>query len=160
MADGRKKLSGYEYRKRALDKSKKEQEDLSKTPKLDDFFKKKECVIQQSESMKDCTHLDHEGGGTRFAFYSKQTPSTSNSTNSTTTPSLPQNINHEDEPEATVPTINVEEVASQNLFVISDDPGECIINDFTRDHIATYGSKQNKNFNFSGTKRDYNDGTS
>lgn len=100
------------------------------------------------------------GGGARFASTSKQTPSTSNSTNSTTTPSLPQNINHEDEPEATVPTINVEEVASQDLFVISDDPGGWIINDFTRDHVATYGCKQNKNFNFSGTKRDYNDGTS
>ncbi|KAH0552239.1 hypothetical protein KQX54_007590 [Cotesia glomerata] len=97
MADGRKKLSGYEYRKRALDKSKKEQEVLSKTPKLDDFFKKKECVIQQSESMnKDCTNLDHECGDARFTSTSKQTPSTSNSTNSTTTPSLPQNINHED----------------------------------------------------------------
>lgn len=67
MADRRKKLSEYEYRKRALDKSKKEQEVLSKTPKLDDFFKKKECVIQQSESMnKDCTNLDHEGLSREF----------------------------------------------------------------------------------------------
>lgn len=62
MADGRKKLSGYEYRKRALDKSKKQQEVLSKTPKLDDFFTKKERVTQKSEtSNRDCTNLDHEG---------------------------------------------------------------------------------------------------
>ena len=62
MADGRKKLSGSEYQKRALDKSKKEQEVLSKTPKLDDFFTKKVCVTQKSETNnRDCTNLDYEG---------------------------------------------------------------------------------------------------
>lgn len=79
------------------------------------------------------------GGDACFTSTSKETSSTSNSTDSTTTFSLPHNINHEDESETTVPTINVEEVASQNLFVISDDPGEWMINDFTRDHVATYG---------------------
>lgn len=43
---------------------------------------------------------------------------------------------------------------------ISDDPGEWIINDFTRDYVATHGCKQNINLNFSGTKRDYSDGKS
>nr|XP_036220878.1 zinc finger MYM-type protein 5-like [Bactrocera oleae] len=109
---------------------------------------------------KDCTNLEHEGGDARFTSTPKQTLSTSNNTDSTTTSLLPQNINYEDESEAPVPTINVEEIASQNVFMISDDPREWMINDFTRDHVATYGCKQNKNLNFSDTKRDYNDGTS
>lgn len=44
--------------------------------------------------------------------------------------------------------------------MISDDPGEWVINDFTRDYVANHGCKQNKNLDFSGTKRDYSDGTS
>ncbi|GBP54652.1 hypothetical protein EVAR_35914_1 [Eumeta japonica] len=59
MADGRKKLSGFEYRKRALDKNKKELDVLSKTAKLDDFFTKKEHFKPKS-SNRDCTNLDHE----------------------------------------------------------------------------------------------------
>ncbi|KAJ8930407.1 hypothetical protein NQ314_016802 [Rhamnusium bicolor] len=160
MADGRKKLSGSEYRKRALDKSKKEQEVLSKTPKLDDFFTKTEHITHKSKfSNRDCTNLDHEGDDACSTSTSKQTPSTSNNTDSTTTSSLPQNIHHESELQATIPTINIEDNEHGDI-VISDDPGEWVINDFTRDYVATHGCKQNVNLNFSSTKRDYSDGTS
>lgn len=42
MSDGRKRLSGFAYKKRAAEKSQKENDVLCKTPKLDVFFKKKE----------------------------------------------------------------------------------------------------------------------
>lgn len=47
-----------------------------------------------------------------------------------------------------------------NESVMSDDPGEQIINDFTRDYVAIHGCKQNKTMDFSGSKRDYSDGKS
>ncbi|KAJ8940473.1 hypothetical protein NQ314_010720 [Rhamnusium bicolor] len=70
-----------------------------------------------------------------------------------------KNIHHESELQATIPTINIEDNEHGDI-VISDDPGEWVINDFTRDYVATHGCKQNVNLNFSSTKRDYSDGTS
>ena len=48
----------------------------------------------------------------------------------------------------------------RNYLINSFHPGEWVINDFTRDYVANHGCKQNKNLDFSGTKRDYSDGTS
>lgn len=61
MSDGRKRLSGSAYRRRALDKNKKENEILCKTPKLEDFFTKKEGTEDKQPVNKDC--MNSEQGG-------------------------------------------------------------------------------------------------
>lgn len=42
MSDGRKRLSGYEYRKKAAEKKRKLEDVITKSAKLDSFVKKKE----------------------------------------------------------------------------------------------------------------------
>ncbi|CAH0562966.1 unnamed protein product [Brassicogethes aeneus] len=106
MSDGRKKMSGFEYRKRALNKSKKEQEVLSKTPKLDSFFRKKERVTLKSESINiDYTNFYHEGDDV-----SSTSSSTDIKTDRITTSLPPSNINHEGELQAALSTRTIEEV--------------------------------------------------
>lgn len=53
--DGRKRLSGYQYKKLAKEKCKREEEVLSKVPKLGTFFKTKTIDLPSasSESAKE-----------------------------------------------------------------------------------------------------------
>jgi hypothetical protein len=48
--DGRKRLSGSQYKKLAKEKSKREEEVLSKVPKLGTFFKTKRCDLPSTSS--------------------------------------------------------------------------------------------------------------
>ena len=61
MSDGRKKLSGFAYRKRNLEKNKKVNEVLSKTSKLDVYFQKKDGIGTSTMPVNECIVSEERG---------------------------------------------------------------------------------------------------
>lgn len=66
MSENRKRFSGAEYRKRAAEKSKKNEEVLAKTPRLTTFFKKTDTGSVEKETPR--AHNDLEGIVVIYSF--------------------------------------------------------------------------------------------
>jgi hypothetical protein len=163
MSDGRKRLSGAEYRKKAKLKQNEQQHALQKTRKIESFFKSdnnKETqetlsVAQKSSGTTSITKEDQHGQGTGSPIQSDQSclvksarpfdneiPSTSGSNLMLGSEEVPQ---VRKATEIQVPT------------KLNKDPALWEINDTTRDIIARNGFEQNKSCDFTKSGRMYSD---
>jgi hypothetical protein len=163
MSDGRKRLSGAEYRKKAKLKQNEQQHALQKTRKIESFFKSdnnKETqetlsVAQKSSGTTSITKEDQHGQGTGSPIQSDQSclvksarpfdneiPSTSGSNLMLGSEEVPQ---VRKATEIQVPT------------KLNKDPALWEINDTTRDIIARNVFEQNKSCDFTKSGRMYSD---
>lgn len=151
--DGKKRLSGAEYRKRAKEKDDKQKDTIKKTRKLDDFFGKPSSYIE--DPIIDPTLEVPSSSGA---------PSTDDSVVSSSENTLTDVASISKEQAEDIPLVpRVAEVGvqpnppDQELYEISDDPANWTINEFTRDHICKNGANQNIQNDFPMSERIYKD---
>ncbi|XP_033221187.1 zinc finger MYM-type protein 1-like [Belonocnema kinseyi] len=136
MSDGRKRLSGYEYRKKAAEKKRKLEDVITKFAKLDSFVKKKE---KQCES----TNLE-----------SLSTKTTSKDNNITS-------VDHDfiANRDTSDIKLRIEKEDDETKSFLSNDPVTWPISDSTRDYIALHGWIQNEKADFTSSRKLYSDGS-
>lgn len=139
--DGKKRLSGAEYRKRAKEKDNKQQDVIKKTRKLDDFFGKPYVI--------DPTCDVPSGSGVISTDFSLVSSSADISI------VVASGLKEEAKDVPLVP--GVQPYPDQELCEISDDPAKWTIDEFTRDYICKNGANQNIQNNFSKSVRIYKD---
>ncbi|KAJ8667023.1 hypothetical protein QAD02_008685 [Eretmocerus hayati] len=149
MSDGRRRESGSFYRKRAAEKDKKNEEVISKTPRIQSFFKSElqassNCNIVVQENLQGIITQEERAvqrpvaGGDDLQVE----PSTSTATETT------NKIECQDE--------EIQERSSAPAKVkLNKDPFFWPINDSTRDYIVKYGYEQNEGINFEKSRRTY-----
>lgn len=151
--DGRKRLSGAEYRKLSETKKKKENEVIAQTLKLDSFFKK--GSLTTTTRPEKSSDNDKTNEGTFSNSVSKNLefeplpakqgePRTSN--------------NFFKEPTKPIPAADVsvkEALPNSDVSKISHDPIFWEINNLTKDYFAKNGFVQNKDKGFENSKRIY-----
>ncbi|XP_043467715.1 uncharacterized protein LOC122501966 [Leptopilina heterotoma] len=132
MSDGRNRLSGCEYRKQAFKRKLKDDEVMAKTRKLSSYFITKHLevnVLNTTEKNELSDDIDNER---KINDDELEKP---NSTN----------------------LFSTQDVFGDKMFFensnLSDDPAKWIISDTLRDHFAQHGYKQNKDVDFSQSKR-------
>ncbi|XP_046752385.1 zinc finger MYM-type protein 1-like [Diprion similis] len=155
MSDGRKKLSGAEYRKRAKEKTEKQDEVIKKMNKLEAFFKKPAVSITDPEndhySSPPCAMIKTIDGA------NTEQPDTS--TSSTCSNQIVASIVHAGAT-ADILTESLNNAKNENNTLdVSEDPAQWLINDKTRDWIAINGVQQNMHVDFSQSQRLYEDRT-
>lgn len=128
--DGKKRLSGAEYRKRAKEKDDKQKDVIKKTRKLDDFFGKPYTDIK-----------DHIIDPTRDVPSGSGATSTDVSSVSSSADTLIVVASGSKEEAKDVPLVQPN--PDQELCKISDDPAKWTIDEFTRDYICKNGAYQN-----------------
>jgi len=135
MSDGRKRLSGYQYRKIGKEKRKKEDELLEKTKTLHTFFR----PINQDDDEKNIDKPIFE------THVQTTTESEVCSTSSTTSEQLQK--------QEIVPSkLTTEDANGVNLDLVSDDPAEWKINDSLIDYLLSKEINQNLHADFSLSK--------
>ncbi|KAL4090706.1 hypothetical protein QTP88_025493 [Uroleucon formosanum] len=143
--DGRKRLSGSQYKQLAKEKSKREEEVLSKVPKLGTFFKTKiidlpSASSESAEEIRPTPPIEE--------------PKKSDENNGSTM-SKGRNRPISFVPPASAPTTETSQEKQESVFTFSDDPAQWVINDYFRDYIAKHGCNQNKNTDFKLSRRKY-----
>lgn len=166
MSDGRKRLSGAEYKKRSKLKHEEQERVLKQTKKLDLFFKTSSLPVGEKEktdkeepesALPVCDSSDGD------AIDANVIAGTSRSeTNETVTLSEIQVSSHS-ESEILSDTIDVKsqslkEFKKPTLAISLDkDPAFWVLNDATRDSIAKNGFDQNVGLDFTNSVRVYKD---
>lgn len=148
MADGRKRLGGWEYRKLREQKELKETEVLEKTKKISDYFVLSNIKSSASASTASTDNAD------------VPVPSTSTNVNESFTKFEMQcdvqksveEITQEDASKVTDKAI----LAPESETLILKDPFWWVINDNLRDYFAVNGFEQNILSDFSKSKKEYN----
>ncbi|KAG5887569.1 hypothetical protein JTB14_009977 [Gonioctena quinquepunctata] len=155
MSDGRKRLSGAEYRKKAKIKKDEQEHALQKTRKIEAFFK--------SENSNDGLRIAQENSGTSSNMENQYEQ---------VKPAHPPDSDTE-KPEGLLPLVSTsgsnlksdsEEVAIvvtfteiQSTTKLNTDPALWKMNDLTRDIIARDGFEQNKSCDVTKSGRMYSD---
>ncbi|KAG8270713.1 hypothetical protein J6590_079057 [Homalodisca vitripennis] len=150
MSDGRKRLSGAEYKKRAKKKLEEQEHVLKQTKRLDLFFKtpgeQEIAPVLEGPALDDS--VDETAG--QLDDNVSAGPRCSN-------------------PPANLASLNEDiiiphEIATESLSLellspccSSEDPAFWVLNDATRDSIAKNGFKQNIDLDFSNSVREYKD---
>ncbi|XP_003738764.1 zinc finger MYM-type protein 1-like, partial [Galendromus occidentalis] len=140
MADGRARLSGCEYRKKAEEKKQRERQLLAKTAKIDKFFSKglSESPIEteaETAPPVELRNVPPDSGTSVDDFFPRD-----------------DRMNNVDRSSSTDP--------SSSSFTSSEfdsDPAKWIVNDELRDYVARNGHPQNSGSDFSNSKRIYQD---
>lgn len=159
--DGRKRLSGAKYRKVAGEKKNKVNEIISKTVKLDYFFKSNpstgETSSQSDSTPSQSSRVDEESYGveTREARVNDQPSLVSLSTEPSGGPNKVASNAEENEDVLLKPDTPTTSITG-NLKP-SNDPVLWKINDTTRDYFVKNGFNQNKDGDFEQSKRVYPD---
>ncbi|KAG8336757.1 hypothetical protein J6590_038305 [Homalodisca vitripennis] len=150
ISDGRKRLSGAEYKKRAKKKLEEQERVLKQTKRLDLFFKTP--GEQEIAPVLEGPALDDSVDETASQLDDNVSagPSCSNP------PANLANLNED--------IIIPHEIATESLSLellspccSSEDPAFWVLNDATRDSIAKNGFKQNIDLDFSNSVREYKD---
>lgn len=177
MSDGRKRLSGAEYKKRAKLKVQKEQSVVKQTRKLDSYGYKKEVtkpINEETESeintlsqvVRDVTEknknesvldLDCVASSSKTDDFDKsvQLPTNTSSgliCSKIVSTNIGVSLNKHET--LTVQTNNSDEPKPSTL---DKDPAFWVLNDACRNEIATSGYDQNLSADFSKSKRQYSD---
>lgn len=163
MSDGRKRLSGAEYKKLAELKAKKERKVIEKTQKISSFFKKPDnCTCECKLSTSLINEL--ETGETSNSV-SKKTNATENSFQS---PDDNCQVEEVIEISPNLDTDQLKEISqSSNEFDVTNfvntplvnvevikDPALWKVNNVTRDYVCKHGVEQDiNNLNFEASKR-------
>lgn len=152
MSDGRKRLSGAEYKKRAKQKLEEQERILKQTKKLDVFFK----ASKESENKLSVDETVEESdadvvAGTSFF----DTPISVAESTTTTTSQNSQNDTIVSNDFVVESQYSTEEPKLDSYF--NKDPALWILNDTTKNLIATNGFDQNIELDFSNSLRTYKD---
>lgn len=151
MSDGRKRLSGHQFQKQAKDKEAKLQNLLSKTKKLDSFFK-------VSEKSSNDTSSNTQNSSSPSSNVTGAASNNSIIVSSSSSPSNSSNAGFINCSNSNTDTyVNSAEIDENNRFCFQSDPAKWTINDETRDYIAKHGVQQNLEGDLSGSKRAYDD---
>lgn len=144
MSDGRKRLSGAEYRKNAKIRRDKQTKEIKQTGKIDLFFTKP--VTPSSTEQGE--EVEEEVTDDVVATCSYDTSEATSSIISET---------EAYESGAERPSSSKEFDDPVVLLGVSSDPAEWVLNDSTRDHVAKHGIVQNENLDFTQSRRLYAD---
>ena len=168
MSDGRKRLSGSDYRKRSKEKNEKEQEVIKRSKKINSFFMSKsidntinttntsnQIIVDSDSSFVENIKIIDNG-------LNNKPPETENiksiDDSLNNKPSEIENIKIIDDSEnILLSNNNNTSTLSKTTFCVPKDPIDWIINNTTCDYIVMHGFNQNKNLNFLNSKRQYND---
>ncbi|XP_018362132.1 PREDICTED: uncharacterized protein LOC108760585, partial [Trachymyrmex cornetzi] len=152
MSDGRKRLSGSEYRKQAAKKKLKDDEVMGKTKKLSSYFKSKQTATGSSNTEETSE------------FFQKTLDSADELNDEVSSENPFEDLERRqsdfgkavgrDREGSTESTKRTEH--DGEIFTFSDDPAKWLINDSTRDYIAEHNYKQNTHLDFAQSKRIYN----
>lgn len=142
MSDGRKRLSGAQYKKIAEEKRKKQDDAVRSSKKIDSFFQRYPAVNESEEVLGAENSSDEQQQAI----------------------SLNVEGNESEESESTaMPSSEIENSAATNFVSSVDtikpdrDPAKWDINDFTINYFAINGFESHKQINFSQSKRIYSD---
>lgn len=144
--DGKKRLSGAEYRKRAKEKDDKQKDVINKTRKLDDFFGKpliKDNVIDPTRDVPSGS------GSATSADISSVSPSAD------TLIVVASGSKEEAVDVPLVPGVHLN--LNQERCKISNDPAKWTIDEFTRDYFCKNETNQNIQNDFPKSERMYKD---
>ncbi|XP_071568451.1 zinc finger MYM-type protein 1-like [Temnothorax nylanderi] len=145
MSDGRKRLSGYQYKKIAKEKRKKEDELLEKTKRLNTFFRPITPITQDDENNINKPILEGHVQNTT----ENEICSTSSQGSSTTS----EQALYQSQKQEIALSLTTEDVSGLGLGSVSDDPAEWrIINDNLIDHLLSKEINQNLHADFSLSK--------
>lgn len=157
MSDGRKRLSGSEYKKRAKEKEEKNKIVLSKVPKLDHFFKSSSRIRDDNAILSN--NLQVPQAGTSETCNSETNPTrhqpvleVETATNETIDPVESTNIEKKGE---SVESQNDNGFFASDSDKISSDPFLWQLDNATRDYLSIHGFTQNIDCDFTKSKRDY-----
>ncbi|KAF5286902.1 hypothetical protein FQA39_LY00435 [Lamprigera yunnana] len=140
--DGKKKLSGAEYRKRAKEKDNKQNDVIKKTRKLDDFFGKV-TTDTKDHAIKPRHDVPCGSGATSTDVFSVSS--------SLGTLIVVASVTKEEVKEVPGMQLN----SDQRLCEISDDSTKLTIDEFTLDYICKKGANQNIKNDFPKSGRIY-----
>lgn len=140
-----KKPSGSQFKKRAKEKEEREEQVLAKVPKINNFFLPKE--VRQPSTITsdfDCTQetLDVDKSG-RDLSYDEQNK---NEDELTVNECLVSSFNEVQDPPK-----------GEDQYTVLADPAFWKIDEVTREYFAKRGFKQNKEYGFSMSEREYKD---
>lgn len=138
MSDGRKRLSGYQYKKIAKEKRKKQDELLEKTKSLHTFF----CPIIQSD----------ENNIEKPILEAHVQTTTESEICSTSSHGLSTTSEQSQKQEIALLKLTTEDANGLGLGSVSDDPAEWRINDNLIDHLLSKEINQNLHADFSLSK--------
>lgn len=164
MSDGRKRLSGSQYRKSAKVKKEKEDEVIRKSRKVESYFHKVDSDVSEPNELSTVNQLfslkatENSGGSSGGGEVADKGNNSSNL--------IAGSDNCYSKSEQDLCEILVCESyetdpgkCEVSLELVSSDPAKWICNEETRDYIATHGiSFQNSGADFSKSKRMYADG--
>lgn len=180
MSDGRQKLSGAEYRKRAKEKAEKQDDLLKKTKKLDTFFNKSLAISANHPANDTCTSspstntshqpiedLSKNTGSNAEGQMEYSSRSSCRNGGDVEFPSMSIDDRHTKpltntescSTSADLPSELQESTQTKQQILVSKDPAEWTINNIIKDHMAMNGIQQNMNADFSHSKRVYGDQT-
>ncbi|XP_050511746.1 zinc finger MYM-type protein 1-like [Diabrotica virgifera virgifera] len=169
MSDGRKRLSGAEYRKNAKIKKDKQEHALQKTRKIEAFFKSENSNeglrnAQENSGISNNKENQHEQGSVPVEVKSLYHQKQSNQScpvklvhppdSDTEIPSTSKCYSKSDNEEVAIVTTSTE---IHSITKLNTDPALWEINDLTRDIIARNGFEQNKSCDFTKSGRMYSD---
>lgn len=144
MSDGRKRLSGAEYRKNARIRREKQTKEIEQTGKIDLFFTKPVATSSTKQVEEVREDVTDDVVATCSYDTSEATSSIVRETEASESGAEPPSSSREcDDPVV--------------LLGVSSDPAEWDINDSTRDHVAKHGIVQNENLDFTQSRRLYAD---
>lgn len=144
MSDNRKRLSGASYRRKAAEKKERQETTLKTIPKLESFFRMPSIpAIPVNDNDTDDIHPDPAMGS------NEESAASNKDINPSDTGCSPINVVESGEMET--PTTATEPTP------ISNDPADWILNEATREYVVRNGLEQNKDEDFSKTKRQYPD---
>jgi hypothetical protein len=164
MSEKRKKLSGAAFRKLSNEKRERETSLLKSVKKVDSYFSKKGQVNENSQ------HENESQNDELSVNPSKTTSSSDNDSSKVQTVNIVEisNTDNDEDNRSNVAT----EIKSNNncekdvqvgdlngTGLVSDDPIEWVVNDATIEILLRRGIKQNKNCDFSTSKRKFGDKT-
>lgn len=167
MSDGRKRLSGAEYRKKAKIKKDEQEHALQKTRKIDAFFKRENSseslyITQENPGTssnedqyeQDSIPTEVKSSDQRVSDQSCSVKPAHPPDSDTEGPSTSgSNIKSDSEEMAIVATF----IETESTIKLNTDPALWEINDLTRDIIARNGFEQNKSCDFTKSARMYSD---
>lgn len=144
--DGRKRLSGAAYRRKAEEKKQKEDDTLKKVRKLESFFSYEKTENKISEEPKIHVSNSNTGG-------------TGNECKTTNQGSSTSDENNEIHPEPSTSASPGLDKNNDSIICLPDnDPYQWVITDETIDFLIKQGIKQNDDSDFSKSVRLYHDG--
>ncbi|KAG5899014.1 hypothetical protein JTB14_000041 [Gonioctena quinquepunctata] len=176
MSDGRKRLSGDEYRKKAKIKKDEQEHALQKTRKIEAFFKSENsndgfCIAQENSGTSSNMENQYEQGSIPIEVKNLYHCNQSDQSSSVKSAHPPDSDT--EKPEGLLPLVStsgsnlksdseeVDIVATfteiQSTTKLNTDPALWKINDLTRDIIARGGFKQNKSCDVTKSGRMYSD---